>query len=120
MATRAIQTICAAIAAWSGPSGDGGFPDPRDKKDVHVTGQWRSNSAQANIEACKRGLGIAYLPRTSYGSALHDGSLVPTLEPYWDKSLTTWIVYPSRKYLPSRTKRAIDYLLERFSDWSEP
>lgn len=80
--------------------------------------RWQSNSARALVSACQAGLGVCYMPRSSYGSALNDGSLETVLEPY-SAAQTTWIVYANRRYLPARARRAIDFLLARFEQWSE-
>ena len=94
------------------------FDTPDGSQEVHISGHWRSNSMQSLLLACQGGLGIAYMTRAGYGSALEDGSLVTTLEPYWARQgFTAWIVYPGRIYLPSRAKRAVDYLLDRSKGW---
>jgi DNA-binding transcriptional LysR family regulator len=96
------------------------FDTPDGSHEVRVSGQWRSNNMRTILLACHRGVGIAYMTRSGYGSALQDGSLVTTLEPYWARQgFTAWIVYPSRIYLPTRAKRAVEYLLDRARTWKE-
>jgi len=96
------------------------FDTPYGSKVVQVSNHWRSNSPQSRLEACLRGLGIAYMTRAGYGGALEDGSLVTTLEPYWARrGFTAWIVYPSRIYLPTRARRAVEYLLDRSQTWND-
>ena len=102
--------ICGEYQRWP-------FETPQGNQEVRVTGKWRSNNEATIVEACRRGVGIAYLQRENFGSSLRDGELVPTLEPYWTSEMTSWIVYPNRKYLPARARRAVDFLLERFRDW---
>ena len=87
--------------------------------EIKVKGRWRSNSARSIVEACKAGLGITYMPKSSLGDSLRDGSLIPLLEPYGTSDITTWIVYANRKYLPSRARLAIQFLLEHFKNWNE-
>lgn len=86
---------------------------------IRVSGRWRSNNAHAVIEACVQGLGIAYMPKSSFLNALEDGQLVPVLQPYWSRSASSWIVYQNRKFLPLRARMAINHLLELFRDWQE-
>ncbi|WP_310620356.1 LysR family transcriptional regulator [Flexibacterium corallicola] len=81
---------------------------------VSVNGSWRSNGVRSILHACTAGLGITYMPRTSYGKLLHDGTLKPVLEPYWRPAASTWIVYANRRYLPTRARAAIEFLLKRF------
>ncbi|ERB65600.1 hypothetical protein N779_09170 [Vibrio coralliilyticus OCN008] len=71
------------------------------------------------IEACEQGLGIAYLPKSSFNHALEEGKLIPVLEPFWGKGTSSWIVYQNRRFLPQKARMAIDYLVSYFADWQE-
>lgn len=86
---------------------------------IRVSGRWRSNNSNALLQACEEGLGIAYLPRSSFGDALSNGKLTPVLEPYWGSGSSSWIVYQNRRFLPVRARMAIDYLVSYFADWQE-
>ncbi|GAL30590.1 transcriptional regulator [Vibrio variabilis] len=86
---------------------------------IRVSGRWRSNNSNAILQACEEGLGIAYLPRSSFGNKLALGRLKPVLEPFWGKGSSSWIVYQNRRFLPVRARMAIDYLVKHFSDWQE-
>ncbi|MCG8429521.1 MAG: LysR family transcriptional regulator [Chromatiales bacterium] len=95
------------------------FDDGGELVQVRVSGRWRSNNANAIVQACKAGLGIAYMPRSSFLNEIKAGDLQPILEPYWTKRLTSWIVYQNRKFLPLRARLAIEHLLMTFADWQE-
>lgn len=86
---------------------------------VRVRGRWQSNNATSVIQACEQGLGIAYLPKSSFSGAIESGKLVPVLKPYWGKGTSSWIVYQNRRFLPQRARMAIDYLLAHFANWQE-
>lgn len=86
---------------------------------VRVQGRWKSNNAQTVLQACTEGLGVAYLPKSSFNDAISSGRLVPILEPYWGSGNSSWIVYQNRHFLPLRARLAIDFLLEYFADWQE-
>lgn len=88
-------------------------------QNIKVKGNWRSNNANVVAAACQRGLGIAYLPDSTFTEAVAQQTLVPVLAPYWRRGATSWIVYQNRQFLPLRVKLAIDFLLERFSDWQQ-
>lgn len=94
------------------------FDEAGQERTIKVSGRWRSNDALSNLAACEADFGIVYMPRSSFGSSLEQGRLQPVLEPYWAQA-STWIVFANRQYLPSRTRLAIDYLLEHFRDWRE-
>ena len=86
---------------------------------VRVHGRWRSNNSTAVIEACEQGLGIAYLPKSSFNHALEEGKLIPVLEQFWGKGSSSWIVHQNRRFLPQKARMAIDYLVSYFADWQE-
>lgn len=86
---------------------------------VKVNAKWRSNSGRSLIKACEAGLGICYMPKSSFANSLDSGQLVSILEPYWSSHITTWIVYANRQFLPVRARLAIEHLLAAFADWQE-
>ncbi|CAM2010151.1 LysR family transcriptional regulator [Acanthopleuribacter pedis] len=86
---------------------------------VRVGGRWRSNSGRNIVAACRAGLGIAYMSKSSFGDALHDGSLVPLLRDFGAAANTTWLVYPAQKHPPARVRLAVAFLVDWFKDWHE-
>lgn len=95
------------------------FEDEGHSFEVKVAGPWRSNNANVVLQACKKGLGIAYMPASSFAQAISHGHLKPILHPFWSQGLTSWIVYQNRRFLPLRARLAIDFLVEQFKDWDE-
>lgn len=91
----------------------------KDKKniEVNVHGRVKANSIRTVMNACKAGLGIAYMPRTSFGNAFKNRELQTILEGYWKNRGATWIVYANRKYLPARARLAIDFLVHKFQGY---
>lgn len=94
------------------------WPFIEDKKaiEVSVNGRIKANSVRTIINACKAGLGIAYMPKTSFGDAFEEKELQCILEGYWRNRGSTWIVYANRKYLPARARLAIEFLLAKFQN----
>ena len=86
---------------------------------VKVKGRFRSNNASVVLEACKRGLGIAYLPKSTFYNAIKEGYLVSVLEPYWGKGSSSWIVYQNKRFMPLRARLTIDFLVQYFADWED-
>ncbi|MCG8612350.1 MAG: LysR family transcriptional regulator [Pseudomonadales bacterium] len=95
------------------------FSDRGQPLEIRVHGRWQTNSARALIKACKQGLGICYLPKSSYGDALQNPQMTEILTPFSSHDLTTWIIYSNRKYQPVRVRLAIDHLLKTFTNWHE-
>ena len=90
------------------------FSYPEGHQVIRVSGPWISNNGVALVAAAMQNLGIIYLPRVNLADALDAGKLVPILENFWDRDRATWLVYPSRRHLPLRVRRVIDFLLEHF------
>lgn len=86
---------------------------------IKVKGRWRSNNTNVLLDACKRGLGIAYMPKSTFKDALEKDQLVPILQPYWGQGASSWIVYQNKRFMPSRVRLAIDFLVQHFADWHE-
>ncbi|EEX93608.1 transcriptional Regulator [Vibrio orientalis CIP 102891 = ATCC 33934] len=93
--------------------------DDKPLDEVKVQGRWKSNNVHTVLQACEKGLGIAYLPKSSFRDAILSGRLVPILEPYWGSGNSSWIVYQNRRFLPLRARLAIDFLIDHFSKWQE-
>ncbi len=90
------------------------FIDNNKVTEVSVNGRVKANSVRTVLNACKAGLGIGYMPKTSFGDAFEKGELHMILDGYWRNRGSTWIVYANRKYLPARARMAIDFLMQRF------
>ena len=59
------------------------------------------------------GEGIASLPEPRVIDDIRAGRLRPVLADYQAPPVPTFIVYPSRRYLPPRTRVVIDFLVEQ-------
>ena len=86
---------------------------------IKVGGKFRCNNAHALQSACEAGMGIAYMPRSNFSEAVEQGKLIPVLEPYWHKGISSWVVYQNRRFLPMRARLAVEFLLEYFNNWQE-
>lgn len=93
------------------------FEHADGSENIKVNGKWRSNNANTVLQACEAGLGIAYMPKSTFTESIKSKRLVPILEPYWGNGAGSWIVYQNKQYLPLRARLAIDYLVQYFSDW---
>lgn len=83
----------------------------------------RSNNGDVLMQAALAGLGVAVLPTFLTWRALAGGRLVPLLPDYHSGSTTAYVVYPSRRLLPLRVRRLVEFLAERFGGvpyWDRP
>ena len=90
------------------------FQYPDGPRYIRVAGPWISNNGPALESAAISGLGILYSPRVNVANGLESGRLVTLLEDFWDCECAAWITYPSRRHLPLRVQRAINFLMDRF------
>ena len=85
-------------------------PKTGNPVDVRIRGRWIANNGHALRAGAIAGLGIAYAPSENLASAINAGLLVPILSGYEDPSRFSWIVFPEKRYMPLRVRKAIDYL----------
>lgn len=86
---------------------------------VAVHGRYFANHVGARLEAAEQGLGIASLPEFAARAALAAGTLVPVL-PDWELEARAyrgpiWLLYPSNRFLPAKTRALVDYLASRLA-----
>ena len=87
------------------------------KQSIKVSGNWQSNNSNVVLDACEQGLGIAYMPDSTFTESIKQNKLVPILAPFCITGATSWIVYQNKQFMPLRARLAIDYLLEYFAKW---
>ncbi|HQT46059.1 MAG: hypothetical protein B7X08_04185 [Acidocella sp. 20-63-7] len=82
---------------------------------VKVSGNFRTNSAAAQLTAALQGLGVALQPHFLVAQALREGSLVALLEDYAAPNLPIRLVYPPGRYLAAKVRAFADFLVSRFA-----
>jgi DNA-binding transcriptional LysR family regulator len=76
----------------------------------------RANNMQMLTAAALAGMGIAYGPTFVFGEHIEAGRLVALLPGFRAPELSIHAVYPSARYVPSRVRLFIDYLVDAFGD----
>ena len=95
------------------------FKDRTGKtRDVPISGNFVLSPAGALREAARAGLGPALLADWLVGTDIEENRLVD-LFPDFEVTATSfdtaaWLVYPSRSYLPAKTRAMIDFLRDCF------
>jgi DNA-binding transcriptional LysR family regulator len=82
--------------------------------EIPVRGDLVISPAGAILDAALAGLGVALLPNYLTDPEIATGRLTRLLTP-WDVTATSfdtgaWLVYPSRSFLPAKTRAMIDFL----------
>ncbi len=109
---RIIQFGSSKRPKWDFASANG------KKITVPLSATMNSHDGAFLIEAAEQGLGIVRVPDFLVKPSLDSGRLVQLLEKYELKPQGIFIVYPTSRYLPYRTRKLMDYLLENVcEDW---
>ena len=95
----------------------------RDNNDVIGTQtlnrNFAANTAEMQLEACLRGLGISLLPAFSADAYLKSGELVALLPEYTTyPEPGIYAMYPQNRYLSTRTRLFVDWLCIASEDFS--
>ncbi len=80
-----------------------------------VNGKIKCNSGVALLDATKLGLGIAQLPDYYVEKGLHTGELIELFRSNRPEREGIWVVFPQNRYLSSKTRLAIDFLVEHLA-----
>src|ERR1700719_1327894 len=91
------------------------FEGPEGAVSVEVTGRVRTRNSEGIREALLSGLGIGYAPIWHLTDEIETGRLVVLLDGYEPKPEPIHAVYPSRRFVPQKTRAMIDFLEQRFA-----
>lgn len=80
---------------------------------IPLTASMNSHDGAFLIDAAEQSLGIVRVPDFLAKSSLESGRLVQLLKPFQPKPRGVFIVYPTARYLPQRTRALMEYLLDR-------
>jgi len=72
-----------------------------------------SHDGEFLVNAAEHGLGIIRVPDFLAQSSLDSGLLVRLLEPFELEPRGVFMVYPTARYLPHRTRKLMDYLIDK-------
>lgn len=95
---------------------DQGWPFRRAGKSetVKLAAALQSNNNELLCEAAADGFGITVQPTLNVWRGLATGRLTTILDKWSLGELGIFVVYPSRRFLPAKTRLFIDYLTARF------
>ena len=83
-----------------------------------ITGKYLITNSEAIKQCAIAGMGLALLPDWLVNDAVSSGKLVTLFHEYevtaTDYDSAAWILYPSREYLPLKTRVFVDFLTQRF------
>ncbi len=82
---------------------------------VEVGGRLRVNSSEGVRAGVLQGLGIGLVPMWLLKGDVERGDLAVLLDDYASTPLPIQAVYPSRRFVPGRTRAMLDYLAGAFA-----
>jgi DNA-binding transcriptional LysR family regulator len=90
------------------------FTGPDGPIDVEIHSSFRSNNSLVARHASINGYGIALLGEPMIANDVRSGRLYRLLPNYATRRRQVFIVYPSRRHLPQRTRVVIDFMIATF------
>jgi DNA-binding transcriptional LysR family regulator len=103
-----------SYAYWTGGD-DWRFTGPDGEARVRVQPRIHTNSGDTCRIAALHGQGVILQPDFLVGDDLRRGDLVELLPGWRSIELGIHAVYASRKHLPMKTRRLVDFLVEAFA-----
>jgi len=91
------------------------FGGPDGPVSVDVKGPVRTRNSEGIREAVLSGLGVGYAPIWHFTDELDTGRLTVLLHGYEPEPEPIHAVYPSRSFVPQKTRVMIDFLEQRFA-----
>jgi DNA-binding transcriptional LysR family regulator len=105
--TCIIHDVGPGSSNWVFRSNDGPI-------ELEVTSALRTNNALVARQAALAGYGIAMLGEPLVDQDIRAGRLYRLLPDYAVRERQAFLIYPSRKHLPQRTRLVIDFLIEQY------
>lgn len=91
------------------------FESPDGPIAIEASGPVRTQSSEGIREAVMSGLGIGFVPIWHFTDEIETGRLIVLLEAFEPKPVPISAVYPSRRFVPQKTRAMIDYLETQFA-----
>jgi DNA-binding transcriptional LysR family regulator len=89
---------------------------PGGPHDIEVVSKFSATNSEIVRQAALSGHGIALLPEPQVLDDILGARLYRLLPDYPTERTKIFLVYPSRRHLPPRTRVVIDFLVERFNE----
>lgn len=90
------------------------FEGPKGRESVRVNARMHTNNGDTCVAAALQDQGIVLQPTFLVRDALRDGGLVELLPGYTMPEFGIHAVYASRKHMPRKLRKIIDFLVESF------
>ena len=82
---------------------------------IHVSGNFRANTAGALFEAALAGVGMARLSTWLVAPRIRDGTLVHVLPDFTHEASAYYVLFPQGRHLSRKVRAFVDFLVEEFT-----
>ncbi|MEM0947246.1 MAG: LysR family transcriptional regulator [Pseudomonadota bacterium] len=96
----------------SGHANEWSFKKAGRVEKVSIRGRYKVTSSLAVRDALRTGFGLSLIPRMYVADDLASGELVETLADWVPNETTLYAVYPSRRYVLSKVRIFLDFLID--------
>lgn len=116
--TQPLELAAHRVISYSywGTGDEWHFTGPEGEVVVRIKAGMHTNNGDTCRFAALDHQGIIFQPDFLVGNDLGSGALVELMPEYRAASIGVHAVYPSRKHLPLKVRRLIDFLVEAFQD----
>ena len=90
------------------------FPDGGQSEEITVQARYVTDSTYMALRLVERGLGVSMLPDYICREGLEAGRLQKLFGGRYEISHNIYLLYPSRRYVPSKVRAFLDFLEEQF------
>jgi DNA-binding transcriptional LysR family regulator len=90
------------------------FPENGEERSIRVEGRYVTDSTYMALSLMERGLGCTMLPDYICRDGLAEGRLMKLFGGRYEISHNIYLLYPSRRYVPSKVRVFLAYLQENF------
>ena len=111
MPAELVQHQCLHYTNVSHREGWTLYDQAGNASNVQIRGQLCANNGEVLKQAAIAGMGVALLPDFELIAALEKGELVRILPDYSAQTVSVYAVYPSRQFLPEKTRVLVDFLI---------
>ena len=109
-------TLSGHANVWTFKNSDGLQPAFGHRSvSVPINGRYKVNSSLAVRDALRAGFGLSLIPWIYVRDDLNEGRLQTVLDEWSPDETTLYAVYPSKRYVPSKVRLFLDFLVEELS-----
>lgn len=93
------------------------FTNGNETVKLPINGRYRVSSSLAVLDAIRAGIGYSLVPKIYIEDDLVSGKLVTVLDDWKKDETNVFALYPTKSYMPVKTRVFLDFLVELFKSY---